>query len=343
MRLTAAIRAPRRPPALQAAKSALATVAAWFIAGSLIPEGPPPVFAAIAALLVVQPSLNQSLAKAVERSVGVIAGVVIASAVAILLGDAAWVVIIAIVAAMAFAWLLRMTPGTANQVAISALLVLVLGPSTPDYALDRVIETVIGAAIGVVVNIVLVPPIALAPARASVDALGEEVARALERLADALSAPRGRTELEELMLTARLLRPMRDASDAAILAASESLALNPRGARHRDDLARLSAIVDRLGPIVTQIIGMTRAFYDHYDDDLSGEPAVRDISVQLRRAAHDVRLRLHHATAGEPPHDEAALTSPLMVSAPSGMRWILVGSLLEDLRRIHEALSDDVV
>ncbi|WOF24320.1 FUSC family protein [Microbacterium betulae] len=344
MRLTAAIRATQRTPLMQVLKSAIATSAAWLLAGAVVPDGPAPVFAAIAALLVVQPSLNQSLSKAVERSVGVVAGVVVASLVGIVLGDAAWVVLVAIAAALILAWALRMTPGTANQVGISALLVIALGPSSPDYALDRVIETVIGAVIGVIVNVVLVPPVALAPARRAVDALGEELAATLERLADALSAPRARTELEELLLTARLLRPMHDAAVAAIEVASESLTLNPRGKGYRDELARLSGLVDRFGPIVTQVVGMTRAFYDHYDDEVSAEPAVQGISEQLRRAAHDVRRLLRRALAepAAPPTESVpALTAPLSVAAPSGGRWILVGSLLEDLRRIHEALREE--
>ena len=99
-----------------------------------------------------QPSLNQSLTKALERSIGVFAGVVIASILGILLGDGTWVIILATVVALFIAWALKMTPGTANQVAISALLVLALGTATPTYALDRVLETLIGAVIGILVN-----------------------------------------------------------------------------------------------------------------------------------------------------------------------------------------------
>src|SRR5690606_39479667 len=72
MKVMAAIRAQRRSPLLHIVKSAVATLAGWLVALVLIPEGPPPVFAAIAALLVVQPSLNQSLLKGVERSIGVL-------------------------------------------------------------------------------------------------------------------------------------------------------------------------------------------------------------------------------------------------------------------------------
>ena len=343
MRLLATFRASRRQPWLQVAKSAVATIVAWLVAGWLIP-GPLPVFAAIAALLVVQPSLNQSVAKAIERSVGVVAGVVIASALALVFGQATWVVLLAVVAALAVAWALRMTTGTANQVAISALLVLSLGAATPDYAVDRVIETVIGAAIGFVVNLVFVPPVALAPAQRAVDALGGEVAASLDRLAGGLSVPESPAQLEELMITARLLRPMVASAEEAIAAAADSLTLNPRARRRREELERLEATLERLRPIVTQVIGMTRAVYDRYDVRLVEEPTVRAIAEQLRRAAHDVR-RVVRRTNPDPAHPPTeslpALTSPLAIGAPSSGHWILVGSLLEDLRRIHETLAEE--
>jgi uncharacterized membrane protein YgaE (UPF0421/DUF939 family) len=343
MRLLATFRASRRQPWLQVAKSAVATIAAWLVAGWLIP-GPLPVFAAIAALLVVQPSLNQSVAKAIERSVGVVAGVVIASALALVFGQATWVVLLAVVAALAVAWALRMTTGTANQVAISALLVLSLGAATPDYALDRVIETVIGAIIGFVVNLVFVPPVALAPAQRAIESLGAEVAASLDRLAGSLSVPESPGRLEELMITARLLRPMVASTEEAIAAAADSLTLNPRARRRREELERLEATLERLRPIVTQVIGMTRALYDRYDVSLVEEPTVRAIAEQLRRAAHDVR-RVVRRTNPDPAHPPTeslpALTSPLAIGAPSSGHWILVGSLLEDLRRIHETLAEE--
>ena len=339
------MRSPHRAPILQVVKSAAATIAAWVIAGALIP-GPPPVFAAIAALLVVQPSLNQSLVKAIERTVGVIAGVVVASLLGILLGSTTWVILLAAVVSLLLAWALRMTPGTANQVAVSALLVLSLGTATPSYAVDRVIETLIGAAIGVLVNLVLVPPVAVAPAHAAALALGDEVARSLERLATALETPQSPAQLNELIIQARLMRPMRDAADAAIEIGADSLTLNPRARRQRERLAATEALIGRIGQIVTQTIGMTRAFNDHYDATIPQEPTVRAIAEQLRRAAHDVRLDVHRAdatTASSSPIPEApALTAPLRVHAPSPDHWVLIGSLLEDLRRIHEAFSEPV-
>ena len=89
---------------------------------------------------------------------------------------------------------------------------------------------------------------------------------------------------------------------------------------------------------------MTRAFFDHYDDALADEPTVRAIAEQLRRVAHDVRLAVHvadaRARAASRPQTPA-LTSPLVVAPPRSGHWILVGSLMEDLRRIREELLDE--
>ncbi|MFF2271782.1 aromatic acid exporter family protein [Agromyces sp. NPDC058136] len=344
MGITSTFRSSKRVALLQVAKAAVATIAAWLIAGWLIPAQLP-VFAAIAALLVVQPSVNQSFGKAIERSIGVILGVLIASGISLVFGQNTWIILVAIVVAMLVAWSLKMTPGTSNQVAISAMLVLALGSSSPAYAFDRIIETLIGAAIGIVVNTLIVPPVAVAPARRDLTLLAGELAASLDRLASALEKPQSPAQLQQLMLEARLMRPMRDAADAAISTGEESLTLNPRRSAHRTDLGEMRALLDRLSPIVTQVIGMTRAFFDHYDDALAAEPTVRAIAEQLRRAAHDVRLAVHLADYEPEPEPLTsavpALTAPLVIAPPQSGHWILVGSLMEDLRRIRGELIDE--
>ena len=342
--MTELFRASRRAPVLQVLKSAVATVIAWLLCAWLIP-GPLPVFAAIAALLVVQPSLNQSFAKAVERTVGVIIGVAVAAVLGLVLGNGTWIIVTAIVIALLLAWALRMTAGTANQVAISAMLVLALGTATPGYAVDRIIETMIGAVIGFIVNVLIVPPVAVVPAHRSVDLLGAELADTLDRLADALQRPQTPAALTELLVTARLLRPMRDGAETTIKTATESLTLNPRAGRHRSELAQLQRLLDRFSTVVIQTIGMTRTFYDRYDEALEDEPTVGAIAEQLHRAAHDVRLlvqRLELEADIVPAEEESpALTRPLSIAAPRSGHWVLVGSLLVDLHRIHDTLTED--
>ncbi|HCS59778.1 MAG TPA: hypothetical protein DIW46_00015 [Microbacterium sp.] len=343
MRMTAAVRSTKRAPLLQVVKSAVATIGAWLVAGWLIP-GPLPVFAAIAALLVVLPSVNQSFAKALERSVGVIVGVLIATGLSLLLGQQSWVVLLAIVVAMLVAWAFRATPGMGNQVAISAMLVLALGASSPQYAVDRIVETIIGVVIGIIVNALIVPPVHTAPARRDLGLLGAELASTLDRLANALPTPQTPAQLQELMLEARLLRPMQTAAAASVTDAEESMNFNPRRSQHAD-IVEMRTLLTMLSPIVTQVIGMTRAYFDHYDDTLSDEPTVHAIAEQLRRAGHDVRLAVQIADVAPASAADTsaiqALTTPLEVRPPASGHWILVGSLMEDLRRIRGELLGD--
>lgn len=312
---------------------------AWIVAGLALPVELP-IFAAIASLLVVQPSVNQSFGKAIERSVGVIAGVVIATGISLLFGQGTWIVLLATLVAVLLSWAFRMTTGTANQVAISAMLVLALGASRPEYAFDRIVETLIGAAIGFIVNIVIVPPVLLTPVRESVELLGNELAASLDRLGNALTRPLSEAEREQLMIEVRLLRPMREAADAAITEGEESLTLNPRKSAHRQDLEDLREVLTRFTPVVTQLIGMTRAFRDRYDETLYQESAIGGIADQLTRAAHDLRLIMRPTQLDPEPmtSEFPALTSPLEVRTPRGEHWVLIGSLMEDLRRIREEL-----
>lgn len=344
MRLSANIRSSSRIPFLQALKTSVATILAWFVAQLFLPTELP-IFAAIAALLVVQPSINQSLGRAVERSLGVIGGVIVAVAVGAIFGTASWVVLMAVVLCILLAWALRLSPGSSNQIPISAMLVLSIGSTTPDYALDRIIETIIGASIALLVNVLIVPPVVLQPARDSVSLLAEEVADTLNRVANALRTPQTTAQLEELMIKARLLRPMLEAADTAIAQAEESLTLNPRQAKYRRVLEPHKELQHRLRALVTRAIGMTRALRDHYDDSLHLEPTVQAFSLELERAAHDLTLLAREATDAEPSSryeaEQPALTSPLVIATPHPQHWILIGSLMEDLRRVREEIVGD--
>jgi uncharacterized membrane protein YccC len=222
------------------------------------------------------------------------------------------------------------------------MLVLTLGGTSPEYALDRIIETLIGAAIGIVVNALVVPPVAVAPARRDLALLGGELAASLDRLATALTTSQSPAALQQVLLEARLMRPMRDAADASITTGEESLMLNPRRSAHRDELRDMRTLLERLTPIVTQVIGMTRAVFDHYDQTLADEPTVHAIAEQLRRAGHDVRLAVHLADVDPHPPTSAvpALTSPLVITPPGSEHWIVIGSLMEDLRRIRHELIE---
>lgn len=330
-----------RSPLLQVLKTFVAASAAWLACIWLLDQ-PVPIFAAIAALLVVQPSVNQSLAKGVERSVGVILGVIIAFAAVTWFGSSVVVVIAVILVSLLVAWALKLTPGSSNQIPISALLVVALGAATPGYGAERILETIIGAVIGLVVNVAIVPPVHSAPAHAAVAQLAEGIGSILDDLSTALRTPTSFPELDALLQRARGLRGQLQKASDAISAADESLMLNPRGRKHRERIDHDRKVLASLGVLVTRVLGMTRAVRDHYSPGLSDDRIVRSIAVELERAGHDVRLL---AAEPRPEHIDLptaqlpALTAPLVIAQPHPEHWILVGSLMEDLRRVREELA----
>ena len=346
VRINTRLRSTSRIPLLQAVKTSVAVALGWILSQLLLDTEQLPVFAAIAALLVVQPNINQTLGRAVERSLGVIGGVIIAYGVGVAFGQSSWVVLLAIVFCIMLAWALRLAPSSASQIPISAMLLLTIGTATAEYARDRIVETIIGAAAALLVNALIVPPVLLRPAHAAVIRLAYEIADTLDRIVDALRFPQKASQIEEMMIKVRLLRPMLAKADQALKQAEESLTLNPRHAVNRRLLDIDEELFARLTSLVARAIGMTRSLRDHYDHSLHLEPTVLAITVELSRAAHDLRLlaeQVDHPGVQQVslPQEPPTLTAPLIIATPHPQHWILIGSLMEDLRRVREEIKGE--
>jgi uncharacterized membrane protein YgaE (UPF0421/DUF939 family) len=347
VRVTRYISASSRAPLAQVAKTSLAVALAWVTSAALVDQ-PHPVFAAIAALLVVQPSINQSISRGIERSIGVILGVIVASLVGVFFGETTWIVLGVIVVCILLGWALRLGPASATQIPISAMLMLSIGANTPGYALDRIIETVIGAAVAMLVNIAIAPPVLLVPAHVAVQRLLEECASTLDHLSASLREPQKFPALEDLLVHARSLRSLEASAAAAIATGEESLTLNPQRRHHRTVLDRDVELLALGTVLARRIIGMSRALRDHYDSALHSDPTVQGIAREASRAAHDLRLLAaerdslqrtgHTANDAEADDDLPALTSPLMIPRPHPQHWVLIGSLMEDIRRVREEI-----
>ena len=157
-----------RTQILLAARAAVAAGIAW-AAALLADPHTRPYFAPLAVILIVQPTVYDSLSRAFQRVVGVVLGVAAALAVSHFLTPSGWSIGIIVFAGLLIGWSLRLGPQGAVQVPVSALLVFAVGSATPDYGGRRVVETLIGSAIAVLA--VLVSPSAPAPERVVSDAL----------------------------------------------------------------------------------------------------------------------------------------------------------------------------
>lgn len=341
-RLTGRFTVAMRPSILQLLKAAAAAILTWFVC-LLVYPGQLPIFGAIAALIVVQDSVDQSLTKGIERVVGVLLGVSVALGAAAVFGPQAWLFIAAIIVAMCVGWLFRMSPTSTNQVAISALLMIALGGLQLDYGFERLIETAIGAAIGVALNALIVAPVRISPVRVAIDQLCRQAADVLSRIADSLAEPRDRAWLAEMHASARALQEERTRVNGLLRQARESLRLNPRGGRYREELAEDDAIFQRLQPITQQIIGMSRAIYDLYSPDLVEVPAVVGMVEEIRKASHDLERLGQPRDATSADNEPPALTAPYTIPRPHPDHWVLIGSLMEDLRRMRGRITGETL
>ncbi len=151
-----------------AAKAAIGAGIAWAVALAVDPHSRP-YFAPLAVILIVQPTVYNSLSRAFQRVVGVVLGVAAALAVSHFLTLSGWSIAIIVFAGLIVGWSIRLGPQGVVQVPVSALLVFAVGSATPGYGGRRIVDTLIGSAIGVLV--VLVSPSAPAPERVVSDAL----------------------------------------------------------------------------------------------------------------------------------------------------------------------------
>lgn len=339
-RITGSFVSQERAPLLQIIKTGIASLLAWFVCLLIFTETMP-IFGTIAAIICVQDSVTQSVTKSIERLVGVVVGVAVALGAGLLFGTPSWLFMAAIFVALLVGWAARMTAPSTNQIAISALLVIALGGQQAGYGLERIIETAIGGAIGVLVNAFVVAPVRISPASRAVHQLVHNTATSLERIAEALVTPQSPEQMQELLFEARELREDRREVHALLRSARDSLKLNPRGRRYSEQLQNDDELFQRLQHIVTQVLGMSRAIADGYDTSITVDPQVHGLAEEFRRAAHDLRhvgYRFDQSsdTIVEPP----ALTAPYRIVVPNAEHWVLIGALMEDLRRTRISIQE---
>ncbi|MER6787658.1 aromatic acid exporter family protein [Streptomyces sp. NPDC000658] len=227
------VRRHREPVVLQALRSAAAASIAYVVALRLSPEALP-LTAPLTALLVVQVTLYATLTNGVRRVTAVVAGVVVAIVFSLLVGLTWWSLGLLIVASLGVGHLVRVDEYV-PEVAISAM--LVLGVTTVgDTAWARVVETLIGAVVGLGCNLLLPPPVWVEEAGESIEGLARRLRQLMLRIGEEAA---GRTPAEQAaarLHEARRLDHDIVGVDAALRQAEESLRLNPRvreGLLHR--------------------------------------------------------------------------------------------------------------
>lgn len=223
----------RDPEIVQMLRSTAAATVAYAIALRLSP-GSAPLTAPLTALLVVQVTLYSTLTTGVRRVNAVVAGVVVAILFSLLVGLTWWSLGLLILASLFVGRFVRVHEFV-PEVAISAMLVLGV-TSVGDVAWVRILETLIGAVVGLSFNLLLAPPVWVEEAGESIEGLARRVRRLTLRLGEQAAGHPAHHEAAARLHEARRLDHDISEVDADLRQAEDSLRLNPRvreGLLHR--------------------------------------------------------------------------------------------------------------
>jgi uncharacterized membrane protein YgaE (UPF0421/DUF939 family) len=270
-----------RANALWLAQAALASSVAWVIAK----EGfghPRPVFAPVVALIGVSATLGHRRRYAIEMVIGVALGIGIADALFVAIGDGPIQVGAIVAGAMAVAIAVGGGAVLVSEAAVSALLVVTIQPPGSGLSGARLLDSLLGGVVALVVTALLPANPAAAARRAAAPVLAElaatldEVALALEH-GDAALADRA-------LQRARTLDPDRLADSVA--AGEEMLRLSPFARRARARFGRYVVASTQLDATLTSVKALTRGSVrglqlgSHIPEEVPS--AVRDLAETVR-------------------------------------------------------------
>lgn len=345
----------RLPPGWRSMRIAVAAMLAYVLSLPLTNDKAP-VLAPLAALLVMHATVRQSLVSGARRVLSVAAGVILAAFLSSEVGLTWWSVGLAVFVALLLGSALRLGEWV-TEVPVTALLVLAVS-SQRDFAIDRVYETLIGAAVGVLVNVLLVPPIFVQSAGDALVALGREEAHLLHDVANDLRNEWSEATARKWTASAFELDRKLNAAREALAQAEDSLRYNPRkgNARVADEslrsgLAALEHAEITIRGLLTSLLDRVRLM------DEANQP-----SDELRLALADVLDRhgtavrifsdlvgadvnqpwqaeesLHRALNRARQHPEVLVQLLATDSSTAPVLWRIHGSMLTHLDRLlHE-------
>ncbi|MFI1532690.1 aromatic acid exporter family protein [Streptomyces griseus] len=259
---------PERDSVLWVGKSALAATAAWWVAQDVL-HATSPAFAPFSAVLIMNATIYRSLWQALRYAGAVAVGVAIQGALGFLIGPELFVFpLVAIIALAIGQW--RALGEQRTQVATAAFFAFstytASSASGDQFAeLTQILLLVpIGCALGLAVNLCIVPPLRYRSVEQSIRVLSSEVEHLLQEMADGLRQGDLSAERTNEWIAAgeRAQRSLTQAH-AGLSTAEDSLPFNPRRLlpAHRGYLAfsRFRQVLVSMERSVYQLASLNRS------------------------------------------------------------------------------------
>ncbi len=289
---------------VQALKIALSAGLAWALA-QWISGSPSPIWAPITASLIAVLTVRDSIWDAAQKVLAVIVGLLVAIWLGGLIGLHAWSISVIVAVGFLAGKMLRLQPGAAAQIPITGLFVLALGS---DLVPERFLDTLIGAAVAVLVNLVIAPPNHVNAAAKSMVELADDVVDELAEMSAGIAARWSADQAVGWLEAARRHRgpAMMAAND--VRQAEQSLQLRPGRAAWTPALNRLQHATDTLLVVEVQVRVIARTLRDTAEKVPTSDgrqPPMPMASGLLRATADAIEAFAHSVVAmGKDVHPE---------------------------------------
>jgi uncharacterized membrane protein YgaE (UPF0421/DUF939 family) len=308
--------------AIQLAKTALAAALAWLLAHSLF-DVAQPFLAPWAALLTVHATVFGTLRSGVQQVAATVVGVLVAFAAGRLLGVTALSLGLAVLIGLA-AGSVRGLRSEATTAGATAIVVLTTGYSDDGGMLAaRLLDVGIGVSVGLLVNLLVWPPLRDRSAAHQIDVIDDRIGVLLCEIAAGLRDDDASTD--DWIARTEALDEEIDEGWRVLGQARESGRLNPRPAKYRRMRATedFAGILHRLGQAVAETRSMVRTVALTREWDAGWLELLRRTGEAVRDADAD-RLATVRAEL-----DELA----------EGRHRPVYGALIVNLRNILESLD----
>lgn len=339
-RVVARVRAGWRASLLWSGRITIAATLSYVVATLIFP-GTLPLLAPLTAMLVVQVTPVSLLVTGLDRVLAVVAGVALAVWFASFVPLQWWSLGLLIFVAITVGQAMRLRSNLI-EVAISGMLVLGVGTFAAELAAwQRITETLVGAAVGILSTLVFPPKAATADAGVAIDGLADSVSDLLVRAADEMVrvqrdggdvAAAARDWLGE----ARSVTHELPRIGAALLQAEQGRRLNVRSVGTADVGPGLRQGLEALEHAAITVRGTIRAVLDAVADD--AWPTDDAAGTVLERVSDTFRAMAAGVDAfGELVRDEADPDARLSTRDVDEVR-----RALDELHRARSRLQEDL-
>lgn len=345
----------RRPAFLsaitQTLKCVIAATAAWWFSITIL-ETQMPFLAPWTALLTVHATVYRSLSHGVQTSIASALGVGLSFVIGNLLGVSVWTYALALLVGMVAA---RIHWIRDEGIAIATTAIFLLSSGFEDQEpllLDRMIEVGVGVAVGITVNLLIIPPLRDRQAARYVDSINQGMGSVLEEMADEFSQSWDTDRAEAWMSQTKSMEEDTRTAWEFVRFARESRRANPRmylsrhGVRLRTPLTGNGKeydyveILSRLDEGVSHIRHLARTLREATYAEGAWDNRFRDQwSALLRDCGRSIA---DPDAAVEPVNDRLTDLSESMSQDHDLPRsaWPVYGSLITSLRHLAVIVDD---